>query len=82
MVSIVALLLSRPIRMALLVTMCMQKDRKETAEHHGSEAQGAAAMLRDKSKAVAADAPPNGASHADGKLLCCVTRARTTRSCW
>ena len=48
----------------------MQKERKDTAGYHGSEAQEAAAMLRGETGAVAADAPPNGASHADGKLIC------------
>ena len=32
-------------------------------------------MLRGKTGAVAADAPPNGASHADGKLFCQVLRS-------
>ncbi len=57
------------------VTMCMQKERKDTTGYHGSEAQEAAAMLRGESEEVAADAPPNGASHANGKLFCQVLRS-------
>ena len=55
--------------MALISDLCTQREGKDTAKHQGSEAQGAAAMLRGKGEAAVAHAPPNGATHADGKLV-------------